>query len=104
MFAFADPQRVSRILTASGWAQPRLERVELKLDIAAGSGLEEAVGQSIRVGAASSALRNQPSERVSAAVASIRGRWPHIAMGRVYGFRRLCGRSAARLNDCAQPD
>lgn len=73
MFAFADPQRVSRILTASGWAQPRLERVELKLDIAAGSGLEEAVGQSIRVGAASSALRNQPSERVSAAVASIRG-------------------------------
>jgi SAM-dependent methyltransferase len=72
MFAFADPQRVSEILTAAGWAPPRFEKLDLDLDIAAGRGLEEAVAQSTQIGAVNSWLRGQPAEVVTAAVASIR--------------------------------
>lgn len=72
MFAFADPQRVSGILTAAGWASPRFDRLDLTLDIAAGRGLEEAVLQSTQIGAVNSWLRGQPDEVVAAAVASIR--------------------------------
>jgi SAM-dependent methyltransferase len=72
MFAFADPEHVSQVLTAAGWAPPRFEKLDLDLDIAAGRGLEEAVIQSTQIGAVNSWLRNQPAEVVSAAVASLR--------------------------------
>jgi SAM-dependent methyltransferase len=72
MFAFADPQRVSEVLTAAGWAPPRLDKLDLDLDIAAGRGLEEAVVQSTQIGAVHSWLRNQPAEVVAAATASLR--------------------------------
>ena len=72
MFAFADPERVSEVLTAAGWAAPRLEKLDLDLDIAAGRGLEEAVDQSTKIGAINSWLRNQPAEVVAAAIASVR--------------------------------
>jgi SAM-dependent methyltransferase len=72
MFAFADPERVSQVLTAAGWAPARLEKLDLDLDIAAGRGLEEAVIQSTEIGAVNSWLRNQPAEVVSAAIASLR--------------------------------
>jgi hypothetical protein len=72
MFAFADPQRVSQVLTAAGWAPPRLDKLDLKLDIAAGRGLDEAVVQSTQIGAVNSWLRGQPAEVVAAATASIR--------------------------------
>lgn len=72
MFAFADPQRVSGILTAAGWRSPRFDTLELTLDIAAGRGLEEAVIQSTQIGAVNSWLRGQPGEVVASAVASIR--------------------------------
>jgi SAM-dependent methyltransferase len=72
MFAFADPQCVSEVLTAAGWAPPRLDKLDLDLDIAAGRGLEEAVAQSTQIGAVNSWLRNQPAEVVSAAIASLR--------------------------------
>jgi len=72
MFAFADPQRVSDVLTAAGWAPPRFEKLDCDLDIAAGRGLEEAVVQSTQIGAVNSWLRGQPAEVVTAAVASIR--------------------------------
>jgi SAM-dependent methyltransferase len=72
MFAFADPQRVSQILTAAGWAPPRFDKLDLDLDIAAGRGLEEAVVQSTKIGAVNSWLRGQSTEVVSAAIASIR--------------------------------
>ena len=72
MFAFADPERVSDVLTAAGWTPPRFEKLDLDLDIAAGRGLEEAVAQSTQIGAVNSWLRNQPAEVVSAAVASLR--------------------------------
>lgn len=44
----------------------------MDLDIAAGRGFDEAVAQSIRIGAANNWLRNQPEATVSAAVASLR--------------------------------
>ena len=72
MFAFADPEHVSEVLTESGWAPPRLKKLDLDLDIAAGLGLEEAVIQSTQIGAVNSWLRNQPAEIVSAAMVSLR--------------------------------
>jgi SAM-dependent methyltransferase len=72
MFAFADPQRVSHVLIAAGWAPPRLDKLDCDLDIAAGRGLAEAVVQSTQIGAVNSWLRGQPEEVVAAAVASIR--------------------------------
>ena len=72
MFAFADPLRISHVLTASGWAPPRLDRLDCDLDIAAGRGLEEAVIQSTQIGAINSWLRGQPAEVVTGAVVSVR--------------------------------
>ena len=72
MFAFADPQRVSEILTAAGWAAPRFEKLDLDLDVAAGDGLEAAVAQSTQIGAVNSWLRGQPTEVAAAAIASVR--------------------------------
>jgi SAM-dependent methyltransferase len=72
MFAFADPERVFQILTAAGWAPPRLDKLDLDLDIAAGRGLEAAVAQSAQIGAVNSWLRGQPAEVVAAATASVR--------------------------------
>jgi SAM-dependent methyltransferase len=72
MFAFADPERVSEVLTAAGWAPPQLDKLDLDLDIAAGRGLEEAVVQSTEIGAVNSWLRGQPAGVISAAIASTR--------------------------------
>ena len=72
MFAFADPQRVAQVLTTAGWVPPRLDKLDLDLDIAAGRGLDAAVAQSTQIGAVNSWLRGQSAEVVAAAVASIR--------------------------------
>ena len=71
MFAFADRDHVTEVVTAAGWAPPHFEKLDVDLDLAAGRGLEEAVVQSTQIGAVNSWLRNQPAEVVSAAVASI---------------------------------
>lgn len=71
MFAFADRDHVTKVVTAAGWAPPRFEKFDIDLDIAAGRGLEEAVVQSTQIGAVNSWLRNQPAEVVSAATASV---------------------------------
>jgi hypothetical protein len=73
MFAFADPEHVTEVLTAAGWTPPRFEKLDMDLDIAAGRGLGEAVVQSTQIGAVNSWLRNQPAEVVSVAIASLRG-------------------------------
>ena len=70
MFAFADPERVTEVLTNSGWTPPLFKKLDL--DIAAGRGLEEAVIQSTQIGAVNSWLRNQPEEIVLGAIASLR--------------------------------
>jgi SAM-dependent methyltransferase len=71
MFAFADPEYGAEVLAASGWGPPSFEKLDIDLDIAAGRGLDEAVEQSTQIGAVNSWLRNQPTEVVSAAVASL---------------------------------
>ena len=71
MFAFADRDHVTEVVTAAGWTPPRFEKLDMDLDIAAGRGLEEAVIKSTQIGAVNSWLRNQPAEVVSAAVASL---------------------------------
>ncbi len=79
MFAFADPQRVTQVLTADGWAPPRFDKLDLDLDIAAGRGLDEAVVQVTQIGAINSWLRDQPADVVTAAKASIREALaPHV--------------------------
>jgi SAM-dependent methyltransferase len=72
MFAFADPDHVTKVLTATGWTSSRFEKLDMDFDIAAGRGLEEAVVQSTEIGAVNSWLRNQPERVASAAVASLR--------------------------------
>jgi hypothetical protein len=71
LFAFANPEYVTQILTAAGWSSPRFEKLDRDLDIAAGRGLEEAVVQA-QIGAVSSWLRNQPSEIIAASIQSLR--------------------------------
>jgi hypothetical protein len=81
MFAFADPQHVTKVLTEAGWAAPRFEKLDTDLDIAAGRELDEAVVQSTEIGAVNSCARNQPAEVVCAAVASLRGALAPYANG-----------------------
>ncbi len=70
-FAFADPDRVTRVLTGAGWSTPRFEKFDTMLDIAAGQGLQSAVDQATQIGAASRALREGPEELRPAAIAAI---------------------------------
>jgi SAM-dependent methyltransferase len=72
MFAFANPEYVTQILTAAGWSTPRFDKFDCNLDIAAGRGLDEAVAQSIQIGAVNSWLRNQPAEIIAASTRSLR--------------------------------
>jgi SAM-dependent methyltransferase len=72
MFAFADPQHVLQVLTTAGWAPPRLDKLDLDLDVAASRGLEEAVNQSTKIGAINSWLRDQLAEVVASAIVSVR--------------------------------
>jgi hypothetical protein len=43
MFALVEPRRVSEVLSEAGSAPPRLDMLDLDLDIAAGRGLEDTV-------------------------------------------------------------
>ncbi len=72
MFAFADRERVTEVLCAAGWAEPRFDKLDLDLDIAAGRGLQEAVVQTTKIGAINSWLRNQPPEVVTTATSALR--------------------------------
>lgn len=71
MFGFANPDHVTAIFAAAGWAPPSFQRLDLDLDIAAGKGLDEAVQQTMRIGAVNSWLRSQPAAVVAAAQASL---------------------------------
>ena len=70
--SFADPERVTRILTGAGFAKPSFTAVDVMLDVALGGGIERAVYQSMRIGPASRALLDQPAELVAKAEQSIR--------------------------------
>lgn len=98
MFAFANPDYVTQVLTAAGWSAPRFEKFDCALDIAAGRGLEEAVVQSTQIGAVNSWLRNQPPEIIAASTQSLRDALaPHTsgASTRLPGAVWLIGSTAA---------
>src|SRR5258705_5803046 len=104
MFAFADPERVAEVLTSAGWAPPRIDSLDLDLDIAAGRGLEEAVVQSTQItapsiaGCAANRRRSlQPPSRLFAR------RSRHIWTARAYACPVRCGWSAARPPEQAPP-
>ncbi len=70
-FSFADPARVRRILGGAGFAEIALEPHDLTFDIAAGGGLDAAVGNMLEIGPASRAVANASAatrEKVAAAV------------------------------------
>jgi ubiquinone/menaquinone biosynthesis C-methylase UbiE len=71
-FSFADEARVRRILATAGFEQIALTPVDLELDVAAGQGLEAALGALQQIGAASRALEGQPDALRAAAVAEMR--------------------------------
>ncbi len=71
-FSFASEERIQRILSEAGFASIALQRQDLALDVAAGRGLEVAVKTALESGPASRALDDQPEEKVSASIDSIR--------------------------------
>ena len=101
MFAFADPERISEILTAAGWAAPRLEKLDLDLDIAVGRGLEEAVDQSTKIRRRQQLAAQPAGGIVTAAIASVREALAAHLDGASVAFLVRCGWSAARLSECA---
>jgi len=71
-FSFADPARVTRILTSAGFTTPSFTPLDIQMDIAAGGTLEDAVFQASSMGPARRALADQPDDVRAAAIASIR--------------------------------
>jgi SAM-dependent methyltransferase len=71
-FAFADERRVRDILEAAGFAEARLEPLDVSLDIGIGRGLDAAVETATGMGPASRALEGQPAELRNAAIHSVR--------------------------------
>jgi SAM-dependent methyltransferase len=66
-FAFANPERVGRILIEAGFKPPEFEQVDLAVDIAGGNGLAGAVACALELGPSSRVLEGQPNA-VKAAV------------------------------------
>lgn len=71
-FAFADTDRVTRILTAAGFTAPSFTQLDIPMDIASGGTLDEAVARATDMGATKAALKDQPEELCAAARKSIR--------------------------------
>jgi SAM-dependent methyltransferase len=71
-FAFADTARVTRILTAAGFTAPTFTPLNIRMDLASGGTLEDAVIQSSAMGPAKRALADQPEDIQAAAINSIR--------------------------------
>ena len=84
-FSFADPDRVSRLLTSAGFTVPTFTPLDVTIDLAAGgAGLDDAAAQASRVGPAARAMRNQPDTAREAAIGAIRAALaPHVAGDRV---------------------
>jgi SAM-dependent methyltransferase len=71
-FAFASEARVQRILGEAGFADIKMERCDLALDVAIGGGLDAAVQSALEIGPASRALEGQAPELRAAAANSVR--------------------------------
>ncbi len=71
-YSFADPARVTRILTSSGWQAPQMTPLDLTMDVAAGGGLEQAVAHALQIGPTARLLADQPAETVERVRGAIR--------------------------------
>jgi len=80
-FAFADEERVRRILGDAGFSSIAFERQDLSMDVAAGQGLDAGVKAALEIGPASRALDGQPPDKIAAATASIREALAAFAKG-----------------------
>ena len=69
-FAFADTDRVTRILTAAGFATPAFTKLDIGMTL--GDTLDAAVTQSCEMGPAKAAIKDQPEHLVNAAIESVR--------------------------------
>jgi ubiquinone/menaquinone biosynthesis C-methylase UbiE len=71
-FAFASEARVQRVLAEAGFADIKMERCDLALDVAIGGGLDAAVLSAFEIGPASRAMEGQAPELRAAATNSVR--------------------------------
>jgi ubiquinone/menaquinone biosynthesis C-methylase UbiE len=71
-FAFANPERVKRILAAAGFKSIALEPVDVESDVGSGKGMEEALVNAMEIGPASRALRGASAEARAKAEAALR--------------------------------
>jgi ubiquinone/menaquinone biosynthesis C-methylase UbiE len=71
-FSFADPDRVTRILTQAGFAKPHFTKRDFAMDLANGEGLDAAAQQAANFGPASRAMQDQPEAARVAATGAIR--------------------------------
>jgi SAM-dependent methyltransferase len=71
-FSFAHPDRVTRILTAAGFAPPVFEKLDPVVDISVGLGLEGAVETAMEFGPTSRVLQDHPELSKSLVAQSLR--------------------------------
>jgi ubiquinone/menaquinone biosynthesis C-methylase UbiE len=80
-FAFADEERVRRILDTAGFSSIALERHDLALDIAVGQGVDVAVRAAMEIGPTGRALEGHAVETRDAVASSIRAVFAPLAQG-----------------------
>ncbi len=71
-FAYANDERLRRILAGAGFSSISLETLDVKLDLAGGRGLDAAVDAALAMGPASRAIEGQQPEVRDAVEASMR--------------------------------
>jgi len=71
-FAYANDERVRRILDRAGFSSIELEPLDVRLDLAGGRGLDAAIAGALEMGPASRAIEGQPPEVRDAVKASMR--------------------------------
>jgi ribosomal protein L12E/L44/L45/RPP1/RPP2 len=71
-FAFQDPERVKRILTAAGFKSVQLEPVDVQSDISNGKCMDEALVNAMEIGPASRALSGASADTRAKAEAALR--------------------------------
>lgn len=78
-FSFADPARVERILSGAGFGAIKMAPHDLSFDIAAGGGLETAVGYMLDIGPASRTFdKGDMAARAKVEAALRAGLKPHV--------------------------
>ncbi len=72
-FSFADPARVTRILTEAGFTAPEFTRLDVPIEIADGGSVEDAAVGAAGFGPVKRLLAEQPERVRAAAIESIKG-------------------------------